>query len=305
MSTLCPKAAKTSVPPCLRGGFWLVPAMILALTTTSFAQAPAHPEFLVSTAWLADHLKDPNVALVQIGRRDDDYRKSHIPGARFLGVEKIATVKDHPGTELLPVSDLKKNLEAIGLNDSSHIVIYTTDYDPIASRLFFTLDYLGLAGRASLLDGSFAEWTAERRPVTAEVPTYSRGSLTIHEHPEVVAKIDWVTKVTADTKSPVAVIDSRPTSRYEAGHLPGAMPMYWQGTQDAHLLRPAAELRQMFAGAGATGGKKVVSYCEVGQQASYTYFVARYLGLDAAMYDGSWMEWSNSDKPSVKGSSPR
>jgi thiosulfate/3-mercaptopyruvate sulfurtransferase len=279
-------------------------AAILLGSSLAFAQA-AHPELLVSTSWLADHLKDPNVVVVQIGRKDEDYRKQHIPGARFLSVDQIATVQGHPGTELLPVAELKKNLEAIGLNDSSRIVIYTSDYDPIASRLFFTLDYLGLADHAALLDGSMAEWLAENRPVTAEMPTVSRGSLTVHEHPDVVAKMDWMSKVTADAKAPVTVIDSRPTSRYEAGHVPGAMPMYWQGTQDAHLLRPAAELRQMFVNAGWSAGKKVVSYCEVGQQASYTYFVARYLGLDAAMYDGSWMEWSEAGKPAVKGSSPR
>jgi thiosulfate/3-mercaptopyruvate sulfurtransferase len=129
--------------------------------------------------------------------------------------------------------------------------------------------------------------------------------LTVHPHPEIVARMDWVSKVTADPAAPVAVIDARPTARYEAGHLPGAMPMFWQGTQDAHLLRPPDELRQMFTNAGATGGKKVVSYCEVGQQASYVYFVARYLGLDAAMYDGSWNEWSAAAKPAVKGTSAR
>jgi thiosulfate/3-mercaptopyruvate sulfurtransferase len=278
--------------------------LLLLATSLAFAQPPAHPELLVSTSWLADHLKDPNVVIVQISRKDDDYKKQHIPGARFLPVSQIAS-SEHPGTELLPVGELKKNLEAIGLTDSSHIVIYTTDYDPIAARLFFTLDYLGLGSHASLLDGSIAEWVAERRRVTADVPAITGGKLTVHEHPEVVAKMDWVSKVTSDAASPVAVIDARPTSRYEAGHLPGAMPMYWMGTQDAHLLRSPDDLRQMFTRAGATSGKKVVSYCEVGQQASYVYFVARYLGLDAAMYDGSYMEWDSAGKPSVKGSAPR
>jgi thiosulfate/3-mercaptopyruvate sulfurtransferase len=298
------KKQNRSASPRLRGELFFVAVLVLA-TSVAFAQsAPAHPELLVSTSWLADHLKDPDVVVVQIGRNDETYRKQHIPGARFLPVSQIAS-SEHPGTELLPAGDLKKNLEAIGLSDSSHIVIYTTDYDPVAARLFFTLDYLGLGSHASLLDGSITEWLAEHRPVSAEAPAVTRGKLTIQEHPEVVAKMDWVSKVTAHPAAPVAFIDARPTSRYEAGHLPGAMPMYWLGTQEAHLLRSPDDLRQMFTRAGATSGKKMVSYCEVGQQASYVYFVARYLGIDAAMYDGSYMEWSSSDKPSVKGTAPR
>src|ERR1051326_2522065 len=108
-------ALKASVSPCLRGGSLFAASTMFVLA--ALAQAPAHPEFLVSTAWLADHLKDPNVVVVQIGRKDDDYRKQHIPGARFLPVSQIANVSDHPGTELLPAGDLKKNLEAIGLTD--------------------------------------------------------------------------------------------------------------------------------------------------------------------------------------------
>src|ERR1051326_8466558 len=103
------KSLKTSVSPCLRGGLSLV--VTILLTAAAFAQAPAHPEFLVSTSWLADHLKDPNVVIVQIGRKDDDYRKQHIPGARFLPVSQIANVSDHPGTELLPAGDLKRSEE--------------------------------------------------------------------------------------------------------------------------------------------------------------------------------------------------
>src|SRR6185295_8253847 len=109
---------------------------------------------------------------------------------------------------------LKKNLEEIGIGDTSHVVFYA-DWDPMATRLFFTLDYLGFAGSASLLDGSMEQWVAEKRPVSAEDPKIAPGTLTINVHPEVVAKMDWMSKLvsTAGSDSSVAIVDSRPLRR--------------------------------------------------------------------------------------------
>lgn len=275
------------------------------LAAAAFAQSAAHPEMLVSTSWLADHLNDQNLVVVQIARTDEEYRKQHIPGARLMLLSQIADVRDFPGTELLPISRLETNLATIGIGNASHVVIYTSDYDPIAARLFFTLDYLGHGRRTSLLDGGIAQWTAENRPLTTEVPSFARGKFHANENRKALAKFDWVKKNMADSSAHVAIVDARPMSRYEAGHLPGAKSLYWQEMLDQRLLKPPDDLRKMFAGAGAAKGQKMVSYCEVGQQASYVYFVARYLGLDSAMYDGSFSEWSKTREPVVTGSSPR
>ena len=296
---------KISASPRLRGGFWFSIAMTLVFAAPAFAQPPAHPEMLVSTSWLAGHLNDSKVVLVHIARTDEAYRKQHIPGAHLMLASQIADMPDFPGTELLPVAQLEKNLGIAGISNTSHVVIYTTDYDPIAARLFFTLDYLGHGGRTSLLDGGIARWTAENRPVTTEVPSVSPAKFYADVHPKALARFDWVRKNVADASAHVAMVDARPMNRYEAGHLPGAKPLYWQDMQVDHLLKPPDELRKMFADAGATKGNKMVSYCEVGQQASYDYFVARYLGLDAAMYDGSFNEWSHTKEPVVTGTSPR
>lgn len=293
------RALKNSVFLCLHGG------VVLLMATTLLAQPPAHPEMLVSTAWLADHLNDPKVVVVHIARTDEAYRKQHIPGARMMLVSQIADVPDFPGTELLPVGHIAANLAVLGISDSSHVVIYTTDYDPIAARLFFTLDYLGHGGHASLLDGGLKQWMAENRPVTTDVPSIKRGRFMPRQNDKALARFAWVRKNVADPKARVAIVDARPRSRYEAGHLPGAQPLYWQDMTENGLLKSPDQLRKMFADAGAIQGRKMVSYCEVGQQASYDYFVARYLGLDAAMYDGSFNEWSKTKEPVVTGASPR
>jgi len=277
--------------------------------TPSPQNAAAHPNLLVSTQWLADHLSDPNLVIVYVGHDRGDYQAAHIPGSRFLSMDKFTSNQD-PGTELLPPDQLKQNLEAIGIGDTSRVVYYAPDWDPMATRLFFTLDYLGHGDQAALLDGGMDQWLREKRPTSSEEPKITPGTLTIHPHPEIVAKMDWMTKLVAERPgtSDFVIIDARPGKRYRAGHLAGAESMFWETalvSQNDPVLRSPQELRKAFETAGVTPGKKVVSYCEVGLQASYTYFLARYLGYDAKMYDGSYSEWSAAKQPVVRGDSPR
>ena len=126
---------------------------------------PAHPELVVSTQWLADHLNDPNLVIVHIAHDEGDYRAAHIPGARYLAMDKFATGHTPPGTELLPPDELKKNLEEIGIGDDSRVVYYAPDWDPMATRLFFTMDYLGHGNQAALLDGGLDQWIRESGPL--------------------------------------------------------------------------------------------------------------------------------------------
>jgi thiosulfate/3-mercaptopyruvate sulfurtransferase len=266
------------------------------------------PEMLVSTQWLADHLTDPHLVLIQVGGSPTEYHAQHIPGAHYLPTDKLVDSKP-PGTELLSPEQLKKNLEEIGISDDSRVVVYA-DWDPMAARLFFTLDYLGRAEHAALLDGGMEQWALEKRPVSAEDSKIVPGHLTINVHPEVVARMDSMTKLISGdpASSGVAIIDSRPLKRYRSGHLAGAAPIFWETalvSPEKPVLRPPQELKQMLADRGITPAKKIVSYCEVGWQASYTYFLARYLGFDAAMYDGSYNEWSTAKQPVVRGDSAR
>ncbi len=269
----------------------------------------AHPELVVSTQWLSDHLSDPNLVIVYIGHDEADYRAAHIPGSRYLAMDKFAT--DHmtkPGTELLPADQLKKNLEAIGIGDDSRVVYYAPDWDPMATRLFFTMDYLGHGNQAALLDGGLDQWVREKRPTSTEISTGKPASLTVHLHPEIVAKMDYMKKLVDHPEGDIVIVDSRPSKRYRNGHLRGAESLYWENalvSEKEPLLKSPDQLRQLFTAASVTGNKKVVSYCEVGLQASYVYMLARYLGFDAAMYDGSYSEWSDAKQPVVRGDSPQ
>jgi thiosulfate/3-mercaptopyruvate sulfurtransferase len=279
----------------------------MLLSTFSFAGAgAAHPEMVVSAQWLADHLKDPKVLVLHVADKVSDYRRGHLPGARFLSTEEFATGND---VELPSVDKLKDVFEKLGVSDDTRVVIYTTAWPPTAGRAFFTLDYLGHGDKTSLLDGGIEHWMVEKRPITTEVPAPARGKLTPHVHEEVRALLDEAQKATeADSKE--TLVDSRPMRRYKDGHLAGAVPIYWQETlvdpnEDPLFLSPE-KLKALFESRGIKPGKKLVTYCEVGLQASHVYFVAKYLGYDAAMYDGSMHEWSMvNNLPVVKGDSPR
>lgn len=283
--------------------------LLLALSSGvgSAADAPVHSEMLVSTDWLANHFNDPKVVVLQVGRGHGEYAGEHIPGARFLSSDDFTT--GHTGliVELPPVEDLKQAFEEVGVNDDSRVIIYTTEWYPIAARAYFTLDYLGHENSA-LLNGSLAQWKAEGRPLTADLPKISKSTLTPRVRESVRALLAGA-RAASQPDSAVLLVDSRPEKRYKAGHIPGADHIFWEETvadADRPVFLPPDRLRKLFADRGVSSGHKLITYCEIGLQASHNYFVAKYLGYDVSMFDGSFYQWNDLEHlPVVKGESPR
>lgn len=281
----------------------------LALSSFCYAadSAAAHPEMLVSTAWLADHLNDANVVVLQVGQDRRDYQKEHVPRARFLSTNDFTTGHTGLMVELPPVEKLKATFEDLGVNDNTRVVIYTVDWYPAAARAFFTLDYLGHTNPA-LLDGSLAQWKAENRAVTSDEPKIVKGSITPHVNQSVLALLADA-KAASESGSQTILVDSRPQRRYTAGHLPRADHIFWEETvmnANRPRLLPPDDLRRLFTSRGVTPGHKLITYCEIGLQASHMYFVAKYLGYDVSMFDGSFYQWNDVEQlPSVKGNSPQ
>jgi thiosulfate/3-mercaptopyruvate sulfurtransferase len=136
--------------------------------------------------------------------------------------------------------------------------------------------------------------------------SYGNSSL-FHHGLEIVARMDYRKKLVDHSEAEIVIVDARPSKRYRNGHLRGAESLYWENalvSEKEPLLKSPEQLPQLFTAATVTGNTKVVSYCEVGLQASYVYMLARYLGFDAAMYDGSSNEWSDAKQPVVRGDSP-
>jgi thiosulfate/3-mercaptopyruvate sulfurtransferase len=266
------------------------------------ATAPrVNESLLVGTEWLAANLSDPGLVVLHVGRNRSDYDEAHIPGARFLPIATLLVERDGIPNELPPVAQLDSVFESLGVSDGGRIVVYGEPL--LAARTFFTLDYLGHGDRTALLDGGLPVWRAESRALSTEAPTFGPGRFTPRPQPQRVADAGWIASRLRDPR--VALIDARPAAEYSgaeagagiprAGHIPGAENIFWQTllvSNERPVLRDVESLRRLFEGAGASGDRTVVTYCRSGMQASFAYFVSRYLGYESKMYDGSFLDWS-------------
>jgi thiosulfate/3-mercaptopyruvate sulfurtransferase len=258
---------------------------------------------IVTPAWLAAHLEDPNLIVFHVGSSKRDYTKGHIPRARFLWTMSLSTTTEDLTLELPPAEQADSVLKNLGISDGVHIVLcFANGNVTPTTRVFLTLEYLGLAGRVSLLDGGLDAWKSEGRPVTAEPAKHSQGTYVPREHPEVVVNAEWVAAHLHDNA--VAIVDARGAQFYQghgggmprAGHIPGAVNIQFSSLVDStNRLKNKQELEKLFEAAGVKPGVTVVPYCHIGQQASLVYFVAKYLGYDARLYDGSFEDWSSRD----------
>src|ERR1043166_3695441 len=258
---------------------------------------------IVSTEWLAQHLKEESLLPLPGGEKDE-YTAAHIPGAQFIALADISTPRDSGlALELPAVSQLKASFEKLGVTDKSRIVVYfSKDWVTPTARVFMTLDYLGFGEKTSILDGGLPAWRAEGRTVTAEVRTPKLGMLTPHPNPKLVVDAAWVN---AHLNQPgVMILDARAAKFYtgeeagrmpRGGHIPGAKSIPFSslvGDAD-NKFKSVETLRELFNTAGVKKGDSVTTYCHIGQQASLLYFVARYLGYEAHLYDGSFEDWSH------------
>jgi thiosulfate/3-mercaptopyruvate sulfurtransferase len=258
---------------------------------------------IVSPAWLAPRLGDRDLVVIFVGARGD-YDAGHIPGARFLPASAFTAQAHETGhestlmTELPPLARLDSALEAIGVSNSSRIVIHA-GMTP-GARLFVTLEHAGLGARASILDGGLTRWREEGRPLVRDVPVVERGTLTLHPRSDVIADLATVRSATSGVG--VRILDARLPQFYSgadagqmprAGHIPTAANLPYTSALGAQAsFRTIGELRELFAGAGVKSGERVITYCHIGMQASVLYVAARAAGFDARMYDGSFDEWS-------------
>jgi len=296
---------------------------MMLLTLATLAAAPSSSgsavkePLVVTTAWLGDHLHDKGLVIFQIGdqRSRPTYDAGHIPGAQFLNPFQELSTPRKEGTlnlELPPVATLDSVLESKGISNDSRIVLYfAQEYFTPTSRTLFTLEYMGLAGRVSILDGGLETWKAEGRPVSTEIPQPIPGRFTPDVHADLVVDADFVKEHLTDPR--VRIVDARDTSFYNGretnqgrnGHIPGAASIPFQTLMDSTgKFKSPVILKAQFAQAGVGDGQTVVTYCHIGQQASLVWFGARLLGFPARLYDGSFQDWARRTELPVAGPVP-
>jgi len=288
--------------------FLLLGAVGSAHAQATQASKPADPRaaLVVSTTWLAQHLKDPDLVLLNVGDKEE-YDDKHIPGARFASTRQL-TIEDSVNnrTYEMPSPDsLRARLARLGISDNSRIVVAMAGgWLSPAARVLFTLDYAGLGANTVFLDGGTSAWVREGRPLTNEVPAKREGRLSALKTRPIVVTYDYVSAHIG--KPGTSIVDGRNAGFYDGiqsggmgpnrqrpGHIASAKNVPFSeiaGPDD--MLKSPTELAALFAKAGVQPTDTIIGYCHVGQQATAMLFAARTLGYPVLLYDGSYDEWS-------------
>jgi thiosulfate/3-mercaptopyruvate sulfurtransferase len=268
-----------------------------------------HPEALVSTEWLAAHLADPAVTLLDASFKlpgvtptaAEDYARAHIPGAVYFDVDAVA---DHanPLPHMLPQPDaFARIVEQLGVGDGKKIVIYDAA-GIAATRAWWMLRAMGHPDVA-VLDGGLRKWRAEDRPVTDAPPQPAPHRFTprfdqglVRDRAQLLANLTGRREQVVDARSPPRFAGSAPEPRpgLRAGHIPGALNLPWEELSDPKTgaMLPPDALDARLRRAGLAPDRPIVASCGSGVSACVIAFALHLAGWpEAAVYDGSWSEW--------------
>jgi thiosulfate/3-mercaptopyruvate sulfurtransferase len=284
-------------------------------------QGYAHPERLVTTAWLAEHAGDEGLVIIE---SDEDvllYDTGHIPGA--IKVDWHTELNDQVTRDYVGPEEFAELCSAKGISRDDTLVFYGDNYNwwaAYALWVFTLFDH----GDLRLLNGGRQKWVSEGRPLTRDVPDRPRTEYPVvprHDAPNRAFRDDVVAHVTAgrpliDVRSPgeytgelLSMPDYPQEGALRGGHIPGAVSMPWKSAaNDDGTFKPAEQLRALYMdGLGLAESEEVVAYCRIGERSSHTWFVLHHLlGFPRARnYDGSWTEWGNIVRaPVAKGTDP-
>jgi thiosulfate/3-mercaptopyruvate sulfurtransferase len=268
----------------------------------------SNPEYLVSTSWVADHLDDPQVRLVESNEDALLYETGHLPGA--VKVDWFTTLQDQVRRDFITKADFEELCSRLGIANDTTVVFYGDKSNWFATYALWLFRYYGHEN-LKIMDGGRMKWQQEGRPMTKEVPTYPRTNYTASDPDESVRA--YRDDVFEHIQEGDPLVDVRSPQEYRGellhmpnypqegatrgGHIPGAANIPWsQATNEADsTFKSAEELRQLYEGQGITPEKEIIAYCRIGERSSHTWFVLKYLlGYpDVRNYDGSWTEWGN------------
>ncbi len=278
--------------------------------STIAAKNYVRPDALVSTAWLADHLDDPDIRIIE---SDEDvllYDIGHIPNAQK--VDWVEDLNDHVTRDYIGRLEFEQLLRNKGIDETTTVVFYGDKNNWWATYAFWVFQLFGF-DNAKILDGGRTKWEQEGRPFVQEVPNFPKTSYVAPQRDDssIRAFRDEALKHALGGKP---LIDVRSPDEYSGkkthmpeypqegvlrgGHIPGAKNVPWAraANQDGSF-KSAADLRDIYEReVGLEPNSDVIAYCRIGERSSHTWFVLTYLlGYDKVRnYDGSWTEWGNS-----------
>jgi thiosulfate/3-mercaptopyruvate sulfurtransferase len=270
----------------------------------------ARPDALVTTEWLAAHLDDPHVRVLDSSFKQpgitptarQDYDSGHIPGAVFFDIDDVA----EPGTSLphmIPSAErFALKMAERGIGNDDRVIVYDAVGLSSAGRAWWMLRLFG-HDNVALLDGGLPKWKAEGRPLETTAPKIPPRQFAARFRPELVRDKEAIRANIAGRAE--QVVDARSAGRFEGtaeetwpgrrrGHIPGSLNLPFDLVTDpqSRTLKDAEELRRLFGEAGVALDRPVVTSCGSGVTACAVAFAAHLLGHSgAAVYDGSWSEW--------------
>ncbi len=269
----------------------------------------AHPEVLVSTDWVAQHLKDPNLRLIEVDVDTTQYEQGHIAGA--IGWNWQTQLQDPVRRDIISKEQLEKFLSEQGIANTTSLILYGDNNNWFAAYAFWLLKYYGHED-VKLMNGGRKKWVAENRELTKEITKFPPTTYKVKKiNSDLRATRDLIFDVIKKIQKYV-LVDVRSVDEFtgtiiappgmtetaqRGGHIPKAINIPWsQAVNEDGTFKSFAELKTLYEGKGVSQDKKeVISYCRIGERSSHSWFVLKYLlGYPKVRnYDGSWTEWGN------------
>ncbi|MDP9357257.1 MAG: sulfurtransferase [Chloroflexota bacterium] len=268
----------------------------------------AHPEVLVSTEWVTEHLDDPQVRIVE---SDEDillYEIGHVPGAVKLDWQ--TDLQDQVRRDFIDKAGFEELMARAGIANDTTVVFYGDKNNWYACYTFWLFKYYGHAD-CRIMDGGRQKWTDEGRQLVRDVPSFPRTTYTAQEpdptirafREDVLAMVNAGAPSLVDVRSPqeytgevIHMLGYPQEGAQRGGHVKGARNIPWgRAANPDGTFKTPEELRALYEGEGITPDKSVIAYCRIGERSSHTWFVLKYLlGYeDVRNYDGSWTEWGS------------
>jgi thiosulfate/3-mercaptopyruvate sulfurtransferase len=274
------------------------------------ARGYAHPEVLVSTDWVAEHLNDSNLRLIESNEDTLLYASGHIPGA--VHVDWTADLNDQIRRDYITREGFEQLMSRIGATRDTTVVFYGDKNNWWACYAFWVFQLFGHTN-ARVMDGGRVKWEQEKRPLTRDVPSYPRTSYQASDRsdaPHRAFRDDVLEHVQArgqlvDVRSPEEFAGTRMhmpdypnEGALRGGHIPGAKSIPWARAINPEdgTFKSAAELRRIYCeDKQLSPASPTIAYCRIGERSSHSWFALKYLlgFADVRNYDGSWTEWGN------------
>ena len=271
----------------------------------------AHPEVLVDTQWVEEHVKDSKVRIAEVDYDPKaNYQLGHVPGAVLFDWRQ--DINDPVSRNVLNKQACEDLLQRAGVNNDTTLVLYGDFNNWFAAFAFWVFKYYGFKD-VRIMNGGRKKWLEEDKEVNKDIPNYPKGDLKATDPDKNIRVFLDEVKQSLDAKDRIKMVDVRspkeftgeilappeyPTEHAQrGGHIPGAENIPWaQAVNDKDgTFKSADELKKLYESKEITPDKEIIAYCRIGERSSHTWFVLKYLlGYpNVKNYDGSWTEWGN------------